>query len=179
MVILGIFLLYVKVRNWTCSKRKRCLCFPHIIWFNCFRAPAQRQIGETALNETSSRSHQILRLVSVPLILYAPHWYYIMSIDNTFSLELTENCKVLTCICNLVIMHSCVDYKTLLAIPMQRYGGKKGPGTSASKEWRPEGLGTSRANACVIYKASFWHGGILKTSYWQWMHTIFTSMEHS
>uniref|UniRef100_A0A453LDY7 Uncharacterized protein n=1 Tax=Aegilops tauschii subsp. strangulata TaxID=200361 RepID=A0A453LDY7_AEGTS len=27
------------------------------------RATAQRQIGETALNETSSRSHQILRLV--------------------------------------------------------------------------------------------------------------------
>jgi len=105
MVILGIFFLYVKVRNWTCSKRKRCLCFPHIIWFNCFRAPAQRQIGETALNETSSRSHQILRLVIVPLILYAPHWYYIMSIDNTFSLELIENCKVLT---TSTIWSSCI-----------------------------------------------------------------------
>lgn len=29
-----------------------------------FYAPAQRQVGETALNDTSSRSHQIIRLVS-------------------------------------------------------------------------------------------------------------------
>jgi len=149
MVILGIFLLYVKVRNWTCSKRKRCLCFPHIIWFNCFRAPAQRQIGETALNETSSRSHQILRLVSVPLILYAPHWYYIVSIDNTFSLELTENCKVLTCICNLVIMHSCVDYKTLFVIPMWR---KERPWSQCIKRVKAGGSEDLKSKClCYLY----------------------------
>lgn len=31
---------------------------------------AQRQIGETALNETSSRSHQILRLVLILLVIF-------------------------------------------------------------------------------------------------------------
>ncbi|KAM0860805.1 hypothetical protein ACQ4PT_046309 [Festuca glaucescens] len=36
---------------------------------------AQREIGETALNEASSRSHQILRLVGAHLILYVLHYF--------------------------------------------------------------------------------------------------------
>lgn len=34
-----------------------------LFFYFCLILAAQRQIGETALNETSSRSHQILRLV--------------------------------------------------------------------------------------------------------------------
>ena len=45
----------------------------HVVSFcyllNLVCATAQREIGETALNEASSRSHQILRLVGAPLIL--------------------------------------------------------------------------------------------------------------
>lgn len=36
--------------------------------FICFLLLAQRQVGETALNDTSSRSHQIIRLVSFSAI---------------------------------------------------------------------------------------------------------------
>jgi len=32
---------------------------------------AQRQVGETALNDTSSRSHQIIRLVMILI-----HWFF-------------------------------------------------------------------------------------------------------
>lgn len=38
----------------------------YLLYFVC--ATAQRETGETALNEASSRSHQILRLVGAPLI---------------------------------------------------------------------------------------------------------------
>ena len=56
---------YVKVRvlELVCISMEKMTLVPRM-WF-CILA-AQRQIGETALNETSSRSHQILRLVCLP-----------------------------------------------------------------------------------------------------------------
>jgi hypothetical protein len=47
---------------------------------------AQRQIGETALNETSSRSHQILRLVGTFAILndvqiFRQELFFVLSLD--------------------------------------------------------------------------------------------------
>jgi hypothetical protein len=49
----------------------------HVLSFyyllNLVCASAQREIGETALNEASSRSHQILRLVGAPLVLSILH----------------------------------------------------------------------------------------------------------
>ena len=66
LCVIGIisrnFLLYVKVIT-TAAPYKACFKLPIIIQKQLFNAAAQRQIGETFLNEASSRSHQILRLV--------------------------------------------------------------------------------------------------------------------
>lgn len=64
----------MKVVNWfwlACSS-KMCRELRLILALLCVAFLAQRQVGETALNDTSSRSHQIIRLVS--LIDYSFSW---------------------------------------------------------------------------------------------------------
>ena len=96
-IILKSFYLCVKVRiiSIGLSFTNPLIAYLSMSW--CSLA-AQRQIGETSLNETSSRSHQILRLVC--FVFHCKTFRY-CSLDNDmiYILILFIYCFKILCLC--------------------------------------------------------------------------------